>query len=63
MIIRWGIEQAECEDRACYLDSTPKAVKLYQRYGFEDRERIDVMVREGVPFYSVQMVRYPQKSS
>jgi len=63
MIIRWGLEQADGADGILYLESSPKAVAVYDRYGFEYRDRVDVTVREGVRYYNVFMVRYPRKES
>lgn len=46
MLVRWCTEQADREDRVCYLDSAPKPAKLYERHRFEVCGRVDVMVGE-----------------
>ena len=63
MIIRWGLEKADHEERVSYLESSPKAVSVYHRYGFQDRGRIDVTVIEGVQYHNVFMLRYPRKAT
>jgi hypothetical protein len=34
MLLRWGIEQADAAGKICYLESTPTAFPVYQKYGW-----------------------------
>ncbi|KAL1871101.1 hypothetical protein Daus18300_004846 [Diaporthe australafricana] len=38
MLMAWGVDKADEEGVECYLDATPEGKKLYERFGFKDRE-------------------------
>jgi len=40
MLVKWGVEKADAVGRKCYLESTPAAYPLYQRYGWADVDEI-----------------------
>lgn len=40
MMVRWGTERADGEGLPCYVDSTPVAKGVYERYGFEEVDRL-----------------------
>jgi hypothetical protein len=33
MMLQWGCDRADEEGVECYVDSSPQALKLYQKFG------------------------------
>lgn len=44
LMVRWGTERADADGLPCYVDSTPVAKRVYERYGFAE---VDRLVLEG----------------
>lgn len=59
LLIKHAFELADKSGHDLYLESSPNAVSLYRRHGFEEKGRIDVDVK-GKPYFNIGMVRPPQ---
>ena len=64
MLLRWGIEQADAAGKKCYLESTPAAFPVYQRYGWVkiDEAVVDAEQFGGQNEIVAIMVREPRKA-
>lgn len=40
-LIRWGLERADAEGSDAYLESSPDALSLYRKFGFEEVNHLD----------------------
>jgi hypothetical protein len=49
------VDEAE-ETHEVYVEASPVSVGLYQKFGFLQRDRIDISVR-GEPYYNIVMIR------
>jgi len=56
LTLRYGCERADEEDLECYVDASPMATPLYERFGFEMRteERMPDVGQEYVERYGVR---------
>ena len=45
-LLQWGIDKADEEDKAIYLNSSPPGVGLYQKHGFKVLRRVTVFADE-----------------
>lgn len=45
MLMKWGLERADQEGKEAYLDASPDAVPLYQRFGFEEKAVLDTRIK------------------
>ena len=50
MLVNWGIQKAEQQQRDCYLVSTPSGLPLYESVGFETQREVLMF---GVPHMSM----------
>lgn len=49
-LIRWGLARADAEGLDAYLESSPDALSLYRKHGFEEVGHLDTwMENERVP--------------
>ncbi|PKS07229.1 hypothetical protein jhhlp_005831 [Lomentospora prolificans] len=57
-LLRWGVQRADEDQLPCYLDASPGAKPIYEKYGFREVDRIvfgdgehieSIMVREIAP--------------
>jgi GNAT superfamily N-acetyltransferase len=45
-LLKWGINEAERNGARIYLESTPMAHELYQRYGWHDTDEMRFILAE-----------------
>ena len=43
-MMRWGLEQADAQGVEAYLEASPDAVRLYERFGFREAGRLDTLI-------------------
>lgn len=60
MLMRHVLDKADQNGERCYLESSPAGVSLYQRFGFEEKDRINVLVN-GENYWNQCMVREPKR--
>lgn len=48
MLLRWGLERADEEGTETYLEASPDGKPIYQRFGFEEVDRLVVDLKEEV---------------
>ncbi|KAK3679922.1 hypothetical protein LTR78_000299 [Recurvomyces mirabilis] len=66
-MMRWGLERADNENLEAYLEASPDAVTLYERFGFREAGRTDTWienerVKPGTLYRNLFMIR-PAKST
>lgn len=47
-LLRWGVERADEDDCSCFVESTPEAVPVYERFGFHVKGDFKCESKEGV---------------
>ncbi|KAJ6789075.1 hypothetical protein PWT90_00377 [Aphanocladium album] len=57
MLVNWGVEKAQEQQRDCYLVSTPSGLRLYESAGFETQREVLMF---GIPHMS--MMKWHTKS-
>ncbi|KAL1986721.1 hypothetical protein VTN96DRAFT_5926 [Rasamsonia emersonii] len=48
LLINWGLQRADEERVECYIDSSPQAISIYERFGWVVKKR-SCMVRQPQP--------------
>lgn len=43
-MMRWGLEQADEQKFEAYLEASPEAVPLYEKFGFREAGRTDTRI-------------------
>lgn len=43
-MMRWGLKQADEQGTEAYLEASPEAVALYEKFGFREAERTDTLI-------------------
>ncbi|TKA71412.1 hypothetical protein B0A55_07707 [Friedmanniomyces simplex] len=61
-LMRWGLERADQEGLEAYLEASPEAVRLYERFGFREAGRTETWienerVRPGTWYRNLFMIR------
>lgn len=58
-LMRWGVERADAEGKACYLDATPRAKGMYIKYGFDvvDQRVVDTPEGQVVTPFMVRLAK------
>lgn len=44
LILQWGIERAGQQGTEAYLEASPDAVSLYEKFGFREAGQIDTLI-------------------
>jgi ribosomal protein S18 acetylase RimI-like enzyme len=65
LMLRWGTGKADQEHLEAYLEASPEAVRLYERFGFREADRTDTFienerVKPGVWYRNLYMLRPAQ---
>lgn len=63
-LLQWGLEIADGEGVECYINASPKAVKMYERLGWVEIDHIDVDLgqyggEQGIIDRTVCLIRKP----
>lgn len=58
-LMQWGTDFADANGIVAYLNARPVAVKLYERYGFEEVDVIDFKFEDLEVTPVTAMIRYP----
>ncbi len=60
-LMRWGLVQADEQNVEAYLEASPDAVPLYEKFGFREVERTDTFIKnesvDGVWYRNLFMLR------
>ncbi|EXJ77805.1 hypothetical protein A1O3_10034 [Capronia epimyces CBS 606.96] len=61
LLLDWGLERADDRGLATYVEASPAAVRLYQRHGFKevDRLALDLLPYKEGDYVNLCMVRRP----
>ena len=66
MMMRWGLEQADEQCTEAYLEASPDAVPLYEKFGFREAGRTDTFINNervnGMWYRNLFVIR-PAKAS
>ena len=63
-MLRWGTQKADGQNVEAYLEASPDAVPLYEKFGFREADRTDTLIdneRVKATWYrNLFMIRQPQ---
>lgn len=63
-MLRWGTQRADAQKVEAYLEASPDAVPLYQKFKFEEADKIDTFIdneRVKATWYrNLFMIRQPR---
>ncbi|KAJ6024371.1 acyl-CoA N-acyltransferase [Penicillium herquei] len=58
LLIRYGLNKADETQTEVYLESSPMAISLYKKFGFQEKARAEITVGD-IYFWNVAMLRAP----
>ena len=61
LMLAWATELADRERLVCWTEASPKALPLYQKFGFEFKESIEMPVLSGGTYTYTSVLREPKK--
>lgn len=65
-MLRWGTQRADEQKFESYLEASPDAVPLYEKFGFEEADSIDTFIEnervKATWYRNLFMIRQPQQS-
>lgn len=59
LMMKWGVELADREGMDAYLESSPKGVGVYRKFGFVEQDEVTVNVEAYGEYKNLCMVRKP----
>lgn len=62
-MMQWGLAQADVQGMEAYLEASPDSVRLYEKHGFREAQRLDTLIdNERVKstwYRNLYMIRQP----